>query len=345
MEYNLRGKKGGAKKHCYFILIVLWILMGFSYGTADYGSYESYFERTASGAEVLSVEPGYIFLNYLADKVGLNYKGFLAIYSLIAFLLIGSTLKRYAKCPNFVLFAYFCYPFILDVTQIRHFMVSAIVIYAIRFLEYFSLKNLFKYLVCILIASTQQITAIIYFLLLLAYIPSLSLLKNICLVGSASLLFLVRLIPNTQVFHVIMGLRNAEKIYEFGMSGSQLLLYIVFYLTLLLLCIVMSKRTTNYFNGSEILHKVCYLSFLLIPFLLLDFQYTRFFRGIIILIYIYLTNILSSFKSVQDRKVSLLLMLFMFFAVGFKIFGPHSGYYSYLTSPIFSNNYIFGFLF
>lgn len=333
------------KHTSFFVLgLLLWLFMGFSYGSADYYSYESYFERTASGIDVFAVEPGYIFLNLIAYKAGLNFTGFLAIYTLIAFLLISSSLSRYAKSPNLALFAYLCYPFFLDVTQIRHFMVSAIIIYSVRFLEEFSTKNLLKFCVCIVVAATQQITALIYLLLLLSFL-STTLLKKITVYGAILLALVVHLIPRTGLFQVIMDLRDVEKIYDSGMSGIQLYLYAVFFISLISLCVFLKKKSLEDAIQTDFLLKISLISLLFIPFLLLDFQYTRFFRGVIILIYICITNLLSTYRYIQDRALFKFIFVFLLSAVGLKLFGPSSGYYDYVTYPILSNNHFFEFIF
>lgn len=343
IEYTLRSKN--RRKSVLFFAILLWLLMGFSSGTSDYYMYESYFVRSAAGIDVVSVEPGFILLNRFASRIGLDFVCFLALYSLIAFCLIGSAISRYARFPNLVLFAYFCYPFILDITQIRHFMVSAIVIYSVRYLEEFSVRNALKYSLCVLIASTQQITAFIYLFFLLAYIPSLSLLKKISIWGSIALIFCVQSIPNTVLYSAIIGLRDAEKVYDVGMSGSQLYLYVGFFLFLIGSCVLFRKQSLYSFFQNDVLYKVCLISVLFIPFLSLDFQFTRFFRGVIILIYIYITNVFGTQKSMQNKTSLTIIFVILLFAVGFKLFGPGSGYFESLTNPVFTKNKLFSILF
>lgn len=345
METYLRDKYIVNNKSFIAFAIFLWILIGFSYGSADYFMYESYFERVAGGVEVKSVESGYIFLNWIAKEIGLKYSGFVAVYSFIAILLIASTLNRYAKFPKLVLLAYFCYPFFLDVTQMRHFMVSAILIFSIRYLENYSLKNLLKYCACILIASTQQITAFIYFFLILAYLPSLNFLKKVCVSFAVVLSFFIHIIPKSGLYIAIIGLREGNKDYDAGMYGAQLYLYVAFFVSLVLLATVLRRKTSYYNFQNDFLYKICLISLLFIPFLLLDFQYTRFFRGFIIIVYIYLTNVLGSQKNQQNRLAYLIFFMFALFAVGLKLFGPSSGYYNLLTYPILNNNYFFEFLF
>lgn len=345
METYLKNKNIFKNKSFIAVGICLWILIGFNYGSADYFMYESYFERVADGVEVLSVEPGYVFLNWIANEAGLKYAGFVAIYSFAAITLIASTLNRYAKYPKLVLLAYFCYPFLLDITQMRHFLVSAIVIFSIRYLENYSLRNLLKFCACILIASTQQITAFIYIFLLLAYFPSLNLLKNVCIWGAVLLSFFVNLVPQSSLYLAIIDLREVDKIYDAGMSGTQLYLYVTFFVLLILLGAVLRRKTSYYNFENDFLYKICLISLLFIPFLLLDFQFTRFFRGVIIIVYMYLTNVFSSQINQHNRLVYLILFIFVLFAVGFRLFGPSSGYYNTLTYPIFNNNYFFEYIF
>lgn len=319
------------------IALLLWIIIGFSSGTADYYQYSEFFDRVASGFELLSVEYGYVFLISMASKLGMDYPQFISIYTFIAILLIALTVIRYAKKPSLVLLFYFCYPFFLDVTQLRHFMISAIVIYAIKYLEKFSIRNLIIYILCILIASTQQITAFIYLLMLIVYLPSNRIFTIICLWGSIVLSLFVTLLPNTVLFKAIVGLRNVDKYYASGMNGMQLYLYVSFFLLLIIICLFLARKHTETVLRYGLLHKICFVSLLFIPFLLLDFQYTRFFRGVIVLLYIYLTNLLYSKNNAIFQFIRILIVILMI-SVSIKLFGPGSAYYKTLTLPIIESN-------
>ena len=108
------------------ILPVLPIFIGFNLKNPDYEYYENLFSRATQGVSFHAVETGFWYIVKFAAKIGVSYSLFLKIYTLIALLLISSSIIKYTEKPSLVLVLYMCYPFLLDVAQIRHFMAISI---------------------------------------------------------------------------------------------------------------------------------------------------------------------------------------------------------------------------
>ena len=324
------------------LLIFLWILMAFNTSSADIGYYSNMFTRIRSGITYYAVEGGFYYLCRFAVMLGMNYPLFLKIYSGVAMMLISSTIVRYAKKPSIALLFYFCYPFILDIAQIRHFMAVAIFIFSIRYLEEFSIKNLIKYCMLVLLAATQHLLALAFFFFILVYVSDN---KRVVQISVAFMIFMFvgqRLFINTSLYRSILGMRDAEIDYSQGISAGMFLQYFLFYAVLLGFCIYINKIK----NGrSDLLFKISMLSAVFIPLLLIDFQFTMFFRSSIIVVYLYIANGICSMKKGNNRfGYGFLFSVFMIL-IFFNLFGPFSGYFESLTKVIFTENGLIGFVF
>lgn len=154
-------------------LVYLWILFAWNIGSADYYTYSYYYVQSVNEplfTGVFGVEPGFQLFAKFANLLGLNYNGFLCIYSAAGLLLIASTIVKFTKKFNMVLVLYFIFPFCLDVVQIRSFMAMAIMIFAVRFLAQNGNINIIKYVLMIFIAALFHNAAIAYLVLLLVRI-------------------------------------------------------------------------------------------------------------------------------------------------------------------------------
>lgn len=334
-----------------FIFLFLWILMGFNLTNPDYAYYENLFTRAQDGITYFAVESGFWYLIKLVVKFGIDYQLFLKIYSLIGLLLISNSILRYTKRPSLVLVAYFCYPFLLDVAQIRHFMAVAIFTFAIRYLEKYSIKNLIRYCLLILIATSQQILAFSFFIYLLTYLTDTK--KAIKFAVFLTIINLIgfRYVLKMTFIQRIFSLRDKNINYTGGYSVSQFIMYGCFYAGLLLICYFLYKinnknnlsmSSDNKFRDykNNFIFKVCIYSAFFIPFIMLDFQYTRLFRGSIFIVYIFISNQLSLLK--KEKK---LIFTFAFLGccllVFIKLFVLSNDYFTTLTKPILEENSLF----
>ncbi len=324
------------------LFTVLWILAGFNFENPDYWYYENLFVRVNQGISSYAVETGFWYIIKFAAKIGFNYALFLKIYTLLALWLISDSIIKYTKKPILALILYVCYPFLLDVTQIRHFMAVAIFTFAVRYLESYNKKNLIKYSILIILAASQQIMAIVFFVYLLVYLTNEK--KTL---RFATLLVIINSVACKYILHSffiqkIFSLRNKTIDYTGGFSNRQFLLYVCFYGILVLLCVFLENANRSKSDNS-FLYSICIYSTMFIPFIMIDFQYTRLFRGSILIIYIYITQQIDALKKTNKWIVTVGLMAIMLL-VSIKLFGTGSSYFETLTRPIFHDNYIMRFL-
>ena len=151
------------KKHSkipvFLIIILMWVLMGANTQNPDIGLYSSDYNLQVQRA---ASEMGYTYFIKLFYLLGFDYIKFRMIFSFIGIILIHHTVKQFIHNSSAFYLLYFIYPFMMDVVQMRNFMAMAIFIYGIPYLLSENKKDTIKYILLILLASSIQLTAIVY---------------------------------------------------------------------------------------------------------------------------------------------------------------------------------------
>lgn len=117
--------------------VFMWILMGWNYSVADY---KVYFTRYTNPEIYGTLEPLYVVLQNWGKMMGMNYNTFLACMSFIFLLIRMVLIKLMSARPNYVIGLYLLFPFIMDITQIRMFYATTIVL-----LGFYVLVKNYKY--------------------------------------------------------------------------------------------------------------------------------------------------------------------------------------------------------
>ena len=340
-RYVVSKKKRRLDKKRIILLVIaflfFWILSGFNLNLPDSENYISLFSRTQSGVTFYAVETGFWLLVQLAVKVGIDFKLFLRIYSFIAVFLIALTINRYSKKFIFVFFSFFCYSFLLDLVQIRFFMGMALCLFSIRFLEDFSIKNLILYCAFAFLASTQHLIFLSFFIFLLSYLKNVKAVRIISIVGLFLSLFLGSLFLRSSLATYIFSLRNKTVVYEGGIGSSAAVFYFVFFALLYAFAFYITHLYRDKLLKYTFIYKYLLVSLAFLPFILLDYQYTRLMRGIVIALYIYISNCLASLSN-RQKPLYYSIYLILIAAVGLKLFGPGSGYFDLITKNVFEYN-------
>jgi len=153
-----------------FLLVIdfvyMWILMGWSYGNADYAMYlRRYMYPETFG----TLEPIYIIVEKFFGSLGYDYQIFLIVMSVICLIARFIVIQKISSRPNQVIALYLIYPFIMDIVQIRMFYATTFVLIAILLLR--EAKKPISFVVVfaiILVATLIHNACIIYMLLPLA---------------------------------------------------------------------------------------------------------------------------------------------------------------------------------
>lgn len=114
------------------MLVLIWLMLGWSFGNADYtihlGRF-NYYESSAVYTEAL-----YTLLMQWANDVGLTYQQFLPLVMLFYVGVVGCIAKKMSKAPAFVLALYLIFPACMEAVQVRYTLASAFVLLGFYFL-------------------------------------------------------------------------------------------------------------------------------------------------------------------------------------------------------------------
>ncbi|CZQ97135.1 Hypothetical protein Tpal_2104 [Trichococcus palustris] len=144
---------------------LLSLLAGLRYYSGyDFAPYYSFFHDLTGIQDVfngkIDAESGYLLLNYLFLKLGLNFYAFILFFAFLSMGLLINFLYRNAPYPSLILFYYFSRFFLArDMGQIRGSIASIILLYSVKYMKE---KQLFKFLVVVFVASLFHITALIF---------------------------------------------------------------------------------------------------------------------------------------------------------------------------------------
>lgn len=138
------------------LIFFMWIVFWGSHDNPDSFNYLRMYDLQNSN------DFGYNVLIRIGNFFHLSYTSFLVFISLAGFILIFRTVSKYCENKSWMLLLYFFYPFMLDVVQVRNFLSMAMVIYAVNFLIRGYRHDNLKYITMVCLASTIQITSLIY---------------------------------------------------------------------------------------------------------------------------------------------------------------------------------------
>lgn len=299
------------KKEMFSFLLILLLVYIFSSNhlSADYTVYLSIYNSIGIIQNPSGVEPLYTLAMHLGDFFHLTYNQFLIFYSFCGLSLIYSTVSRYSKNSNWVLFAYICCPFFANVVQVRDFLATAIVIFSIRYLIDED-RNPIKFIIGILLASGFHKLSFVYLTFLLTFLD-LKLLKKVTIVGLPIEFFLFTKSDIVRKLVLSLGDKYSGYFDNDGLNSMNFynaILFSSFIIgTIIILYICYRyKDKKKYENYDEWMMKVGYISiFYIIAIVLLGNNFYRIFRNIIPLYYIAFSNI--SFKRNEKNTETLKL--------------------------------------
>lgn len=322
----------------YFALIFVLVFFGvFSYDLADYSNYELIYKLSAAesgkGAEL--VEPGFLLLCKLFNIIGVPFPVFRGLYILTAICFLLKGLKFFNKVDsNVPLLLYIVFPFALDVVQYRFFLASAIVIYSIKYLEE---RKFLKYIVAVLFAATQQYAAVFYLLFLIVSLDKEKVAKIVFFMTIIELVLLpiiMELVFSRMGFLFMHYSDYSDSAY----SRTLCVLYLFMTFAIVLFDYFGIKNNDSF---DEFMQKILYLSVLLVPFIFLNENFSRLYRGVLLLIYCRL------FQKTNDKRNVCAISVFAIVFCGFMFYfhlSPHNQtHWNRVMMPIFENNFIFDF--
>lgn len=319
------------KRHNKFIAFVLllfaWILF---WGNTLNPDYLLYKEIYCSNANYITnnLEIGYILIIKIFNFLGFNYQIFLLIISLFGFILINNTIKRYCINYNYIYLLYFIFPYFFDIIQIRNFLIMALFVYSTKYLVDGKLKSKVKYCIIIIFASTIHISAIAFLPMMMISVKKNNNLVRLIVLFSFMFSILILLnnkeIPFINEINTLIGIKKislytgTKTNYGFILFWLlQTMSYIMVYISYKLFKkynIDMAKVLERKFI--YIVYWINTLAFIYFPIYIINSNFTRLMRNILLLNYIIIaiTNEVISDRR-EKRIYNILVVAYVFFMI------------------------------
>lgn len=281
-EMLLSFLKRNSKIVTFIILISLFSIAAFSYGTADFEIYEGRYNYYDVKFIISQTEPLYTLLIKLARRINLPYRVFLAIEY---FVIIGSFsyfVKKFTKNANFILFLYIIWPFCRDVVVLRTTLGSAFVYIGLNFLLKGGKRNVLIYSFFVLVGGLIHYSMLFFELLVIIDIlknKEVNKQKSLLLVFGALFcaeLFIFKVFPNLPFTGTLMnkinfvlqrGIENKNILKAPGAMRTVLMFIIYYFLHKKVICKLIRQNDNAKIEISE---KVFYINLyvlLIIPLL------------------------------------------------------------------------------
>ena len=333
------------------LLLLAWILFALNYDNPDYLEYKAMYENGAFGINS-RIEVGYVSIMRISKILGLSFVQFRAMIAGLCLTVMLACFSQYSGRGNTAFFAYMMYPFLFDVIQIRMFIVTTIVLFAIRYLDSFSVANALKYTFCILFATTIQVTAFLFLVLMLAYvtdckeslkISALLSVTGVVLLNSHTVELAFRLLSFLGS-NFVLGSRYAT--FDPAFKRLMWVYYIIsatIILTINIFKYCSSEDITNRRIQQNLLYKLTYLSLLMVPLIQLGSSFGRFYRIMLPIIYCALScNCAERSETMTTKNLIRVTCLFSIAALLFyaHIYTGSGDTYHRVLLGVVENNYL-----
>ena len=275
------------------MFMVLFVLFAFNTANADYATYAYQYQYyyQLQGVNLITSRNGlYIYLVKLFNIFGCSYQGFLAFEATVGLLAFAYIAKKICYNPNNLMALYFIYPFMIDVTQVRNFLASAILAIAIYNIIYSTKRyHLLKAFGLICIATGLHFVFIIYFAFLA--IPKLRKwdVKSIAIITGCILALEFAGTGLLMRLSTLFSDANKTDSYfsrHVGVGGAVFLtLYFLYIYYEVFVIAASSKSKVN----KDIFSLSCMVA-ATIPLSYISFEFMRLFRNVLLFIYALIIN-------------------------------------------------------
>ncbi len=303
-----------------FSLVLIFLLMTFNYDGPDIVVYRATYEivgnTTSDVFKATYMEWGYTALMVVGNKLGLDFFAFRIILSFICLALFNSTVKHYKANGNFIVGLYMVYLFFFDTIQLRNCIIQFIILFATRYLFQKSAISVLKYILCIIVAASIHMISLLYLsLLLIRVIKREKGYKNVFALATVIFVVCVLLRPYLpQIISAVLRLLNRGLGYATGTSRFNH--WIVLVLTLVATVplylyrnTVSDEETKNKLSGILRIHVIMGL---FLPLCILNSNFNRIFRNVIVLDTIGLALLYEHSKARSTPKQVALLSQIVF---------------------------------
>jgi len=214
------------KPAAFWLLVFLLIFISairWNVGT-DWYSYTEFFrniQNYVERPETNMMERGFTYLNYWVAILNGNYTILLTVMAIGMIGLKAKVFYEHRSIMMICLFLYFCY-YMADIFGVRQYLAISITLFAVRYIE---TKRFIPFLICILLASSIHITAIIFIFAYWLYHIKFSPILLYTLLFMALLLGFMDIggIAVTVVMNMVgIDSRVGEKLMQYGADGAEI---------------------------------------------------------------------------------------------------------------------------
>lgn len=282
----------------------------FNVGT-DLKTYISAFseigETTFENLMFQNFEPGYVILNKILYKIGINERQFLIIIASIIQIPIFITIYKYSENPLISILWYFSFGnFIMTFSGLRQSIAMSLCFAAYQFIKN---KNLFKFFFTIIFATIFHKSAMFCLILYPIYYLRINSIGYILSLLFLSLMFILK----KQIFELLVGLYYGKK-EEIVSTGA----YTMFIVYLCLYIISFYNKNPDF--DYKALRNILFLLVMVYSFSSLHYYITRIGFPLTLYMSIFIPKFINSFNIREKRMVystcCLILILCFYSFVG-----------------------------
>lgn len=331
---GLIGKKSSIIFGIQFFWI--WMIQVFNCGGYDYSMNEYIYLSGGINTEWIASAVTKLFLS-----LGIEYMLYRVFWGTIAICILARFIWKYSKRPCWVTILYICFLWTDNVIQCRFFWGSCILLIAFEFL--IKKKQKLFWLFCIL-ATGFHTSFVIYlvFPVIYEFMKKNSRVKNIIILG-----FEIIVCLNFDLVFAVLGsnyLVDKLKSYLFTDNYSSIIIGIAFFVlygTIVFTAHWIIQRNCKS-NIDYVILNLLNASIFILPFLLYNSNFGRYFRPILILAIITVLNKLSVVKRNSLSKYFSYIFC-MLLVIGGCVLQSVSGWF--MIDNLFNNNYLLKLIF
>jgi len=341
--------KKDSKMTFWLLLIWMFILFAFNYVNADYAMYQRQYFKYGTSEEFYTSEILWQLLCKFFYSLKVPYSLFICLYSIIPVTIVGIIVNSLAKHKALALSCFFIFPFLLEVVQIRDFMAISIIMLGLKNLYSNNKYATLKYILCCLLAGGFHYISLFY--LLFIFVKRINLSKLALFIIPTSM-FLIILSEIGVVTKIIEFVIPAEKFNAYFVSGEWQVSHAIAFLSIalqfvIIIALFLTYRRHKKRTDEEAKKNIKLLEFMLkcnllllfaTPLYFYTFEFTRIFRGLLLLDYIAITNTLD--KKLTYDNISTRLLLVAFIAILFFVLVIYVNVYHKTVVSIFTYNHL-----
>lgn len=314
----------------FIVAVIIWLILVTNYQNTDY---EGYYIMYNNPSLKYWLNPGYLFLEQLGNRLSINFYWFRFIFVSVPYFIVVKYIYKKSECPVIVLIAYSFFPFLLDCVQIRNFFAYGLIVYGLRYLDDINRKNVIKYILIVALASLFHFTA--FFYLLLIIVPFWEEKKIFKISMFSSVAFIIIILIATVMFKNVGNIIYNITGRTVNLDISSVMIGLEWTIAGIMLDLFIFYNREKIVNNSNLV-KVAYLSVLYLPLMFFTFDLYRLYRNLIIINYIVLFVPTKQFKVKYSTLVAIVYVAILFYIQ----LSPHNSIqFESVTRTIIENNY------